>query len=138
MNNEKIFILGKDCFLVKCFNEKGCRVVPDDDADESKSSPGLFNSHFLIELFITKFLLSSNLRIDFTLHTRQWLFAWQPCIFFLIFWLLTKISLDFFIPLNYCLPSSDSVFYTYTYCISCRKQLTRNFMSRHRVEIAGN
>lgn len=39
-NCDLAYMFGKDCFLVKCFNEKGCRVVPDEDNDETKSSPG--------------------------------------------------------------------------------------------------
>jgi len=32
------YMFGKDCFLVNCFDEKGCRVVPDEDFQKSKSS----------------------------------------------------------------------------------------------------
>ena len=32
------YMFGKDCFLVSCFNEKGCRVLPDEDYDASRSS----------------------------------------------------------------------------------------------------
>ncbi|XP_065658327.1 uncharacterized protein LOC100215004 isoform X1 [Hydra vulgaris] len=32
------YVFGKDCFLVKCFNEEGCRVVPDEDSINDKDS----------------------------------------------------------------------------------------------------
>ena len=31
-------MFGKDCFLVSCYNEKGCRVIPDEDLRKSKSA----------------------------------------------------------------------------------------------------
>jgi len=32
------YMFGKDCFLVKCYSEKGCRVVPDEDLRKSTDS----------------------------------------------------------------------------------------------------
>ena len=29
------YMFGKDCFMVKCFSEKGCRVIPDEDLRKS-------------------------------------------------------------------------------------------------------
>ena len=31
-------MFGKDCFLVKCYTEKGCRVVPDEDLRKNTDS----------------------------------------------------------------------------------------------------
>ena len=30
-------MFGKDCFLVKCFSEHGCRVIPDENLKKSNS-----------------------------------------------------------------------------------------------------
>ncbi|XP_057309650.1 uncharacterized protein LOC130647712 [Hydractinia symbiolongicarpus] len=37
-NCDLAYMFGKDCFLVKCLDEKNCRVVPDEDLRKSKST----------------------------------------------------------------------------------------------------